>query len=247
MEEILLRGFVTPEDFAGSDTHRLRQALTFAMELDLRKVVLRGQYVADAPLVLPAPLHLELLPGAKLTARLETPAERNYSFARQWLCISGGGTLDGDLVLFNCAHVTLEDLTITGKLRLEYCRWLRIEDIKVPLLEVGKGCSEGILQRLTAQVRLDTHGDGARVMGIEPTVRSLILRKLECLTDAPALSLFAQKGAGFCNILGEDITAPDTAVYVGNPVLPNDPADYFNLTFQKLCAPTEICTRVEYH
>ena len=245
MEEILLRGFVTPEDFTGSDTQRLRQALAAAMELDLRKVVLRGQYVADEPLVLPAPLHLELLPGAKLTAQLETPPETNYSFARQWLCLDGGGTLDGDLALFNCAHVTLQNLKITGKVRLEFCRWMRLEDIEVPLLELGKGCSEGIFQRITAQVRLDTiGGSGVTVMGIDPGVRSLIFRQLECKTNAPALTLEAENGAGFCNILADGVTAPDTAVYVGHPLRRNFREDYFNLAFTNLHAPFAYASRV---
>ena len=244
MEEILLRGYVTPEDFEGSHTQQLQQALQAAVEWDLRKVVLRGQYVAEQPIELPAPLHLEILPGARLTARLETPVEKNYSFARQWLCIDGGGTLDGDVALFNCAHVTLENLTVTGTVSLEFCRWLRIENVGMTLLQVGKGCSEGIFQRLTAQARLDTTvGCGMAVMGIDPTVRSLILRELECTADAPALTLLAENGAGFCNILAEDITARDTAVQIGHPIERNDPRNYFNLTFRRLHAPWQVSSR----
>ena len=197
MEEILLRGYVTPEDFAGNDTQRLQQALAAAMEWDLRKVVLEGQYVAQESLTLPAPLHLEILPGAKLTAQLQTPIEKNYSFTKQWLCINGGGILEGDLQLFNCAHVTLENLTVTGKIGMEFCRWIRMEDVNTALLELGKGCSEGIFQRLTGQVHLDTTiGCGEAVMGIDPTIRSLIFRDLECQP-------LVLKGAGFSNVLGD--------------------------------------------
>ena len=245
MEEILLRGYVTPEDFEGSDTRRLQKALQMAMEWDLRKVVLEGQYVAEQPIELPAPLHLEILPGAKLTAQLHTPMEKNYSFAKQWLCLNGGGILEGDLQLFNCAHVTLENLTVTGTVSLEFCRWIRMEDVETSLLEVGKGCSEGIFQRLTAQVRLDTTaGCGVAVMGIDPAVRSLIFRKLECKTAAPALSLVAEKGAGFCNILANDVTAVDTAVSIGDPIGRNLPENFFNLSFTDLHAPYTVCSRV---
>ena len=245
MEEILLRGYVTPEDFEGSDTQRLQKALQMAMEWDLRKVVLEGEYVAEQPIELPAPLHLEILPGAKLTAQLHTPIEKNYSFAKQWLCLNGGGILEGDLQLFNCAHVTLENLTVTGKVSLEFCRWIRMEDVETSLLQLGKGCSEGIFQSLNGQVLLDTRsGCGTAVMGVDPKVRSLILRKLECAANVPALTLYAQKGIGFCNILAEDITAPETAAYVGDPLQPNDPRDYFNLSLKRLHAPTRLCTRV---
>ena len=53
MDNLLLRGYVTPEDFGGD----LQAALNKAEELDIRKVVLRGNYSCGT-VVIPAFTHL---------------------------------------------------------------------------------------------------------------------------------------------------------------------------------------------
>jgi len=244
MQQLLLRGYVTPEDFTGNDTQRLQQALDTARELDLRKVVLAGSYAAQTPLTVFPGLHLCIQKGACLKADLESPLQTNYSFALEWLCIDGGGRLEGNIRLFNCAHAALQALTVTGTVSLEYCRWVRMEDCAMGLLQLGKGCSECIFQRLSGPVVMDTAlGCGKTVAGIEPSVRSVMLRNSRCDTDAPALTLRASEGAGFVNILAEGLTAKDTAVSIGHSNMHLDPRHYWGLTLTNLDAPTTVCSR----
>lgn len=242
MQQLLLRGYVTPEDFTGTDTQRLQQALDTARKLDLRKVVLTGSYASQAPLTLFPGLHLCIEKNACLKADLESPVQTNYSFAMEWLCIDGGGRLEGNIRLFNCTHVTVQDLTVTGTGSLEYCRWVRIEDCAMAL-QLGKGCSECIFQRLNGPVVMDTAlGCGKTVAGIEPSVRSILLRDSRCDTDAPALTLRASEGAGFVNVLADGLKARDTAVSIGHGDRQLDPRHYYNLTLINLDAPTAVCS-----
>lgn len=241
MQQLLLRGYVTPEDFEGSDTQRLQQALDAAVALDIRKVVLTNAYTLEQPLTLPGQLHLCIREGACLKGSLYTPIQPNYSFALQWLCIDGGGRLEGDIRLFNCAHVTVTNLTVAGTVLLEYCRWVRLEDCSLELLQLGKGCSECILQGLKAQVVIDTGlGCGAAVAGIDPTVRNVIFRDSECLTDAPVLTLQATDEAGIMNLLADGLKAKQTAVKIGPHA---DPRRYFDLTLTNLDAPWHVSAR----
>ena len=45
-----LRGYVTPEDFEGSDTQRIQKALDVSSELDIGRVVLNGKYTVEQTL-----------------------------------------------------------------------------------------------------------------------------------------------------------------------------------------------------
>ena len=53
MREWKLRGYLTPEDFTGTDGEKLQLALNKAAELDIRKVIVTGIYHAEMPLIMP--------------------------------------------------------------------------------------------------------------------------------------------------------------------------------------------------
>ena len=60
MTDMQLRGYVTPEDFTGTDAEKLQQALNYAAESDIRMVVLSGSYHADTVLTIPANMYVVL-------------------------------------------------------------------------------------------------------------------------------------------------------------------------------------------
>ena len=48
-KELLLRGFVTPDDFPEETYEPLQAALDLAVSLDIRKVIVSEDYTAKAP------------------------------------------------------------------------------------------------------------------------------------------------------------------------------------------------------
>ena len=72
MDKLLLRGYVTPEDFSGSDTEKLQAALDYAAKADIRKVVICGDYTADKVLTIPAQTHLVLESAEEIQIRTES-------------------------------------------------------------------------------------------------------------------------------------------------------------------------------
>ena len=89
MKQLLLRGFVTPEDFNGS----IQTALDQAARLDINKVVLTGSYSVSETLVIPEGMYLVLenvtLHADGANPLLRTRQEENYSFRQKFITIEG--------------------------------------------------------------------------------------------------------------------------------------------------------------
>ena len=72
MLDMRLRGYVTPEDFEGSDTERIQKAFDTSKELDVGRVVLKGNYTVDKTLWI-HPMTDLVLETATLTATGDLP------------------------------------------------------------------------------------------------------------------------------------------------------------------------------
>lgn len=246
MEKYLLRGFVTPEDMEGSDAQRIQAALNLAKELDLNKVVLDGEYVADQPVLLPAGMHLVVNGKLKLPV-LRTARPENYSFTQSWLCLEGNGYVEGDVELFNCDHVTVNFRLIRGEVKLEYCRNVRMERVTIPEggIRIGKGCSGFFMQDMfihgedSAVVMDAAMGDGI-VPGIDPTISNIIIRRSGLLTQAPAVVLRASENAGLLNIQVDWITAEHVGVRLGVPGEELPEGRYQNITLERIVTQTPV-------
>ena len=123
MDEMLIRGYVSPEDFSGTDTEKLQAALNCAAQKDIRKVIVAGTYTVDAPLVVPARTHL-LLQKADIRASGNFPVltaekHQNFSFEQKWIYVEGEDSSIGGMDFFNVSHIVLENLTITGPVTME--------------------------------------------------------------------------------------------------------------------------------
>lgn len=239
MIEWKLRGFVTPEDFGGD----VQAALNKAEELDIRKVVLRGNYSCGT-LVLPAFTHLVV--KGTLKANLCSKKISNYAFEQDRFCLNGGGKIVGDLYFYNTRRVIIEDLEIEGSVTYEYSRDMRMERSAVSgNVYVGRGCANSIFQNLTAGgfaiSSLVFCGD--IVPAKEPDIKNIVLRD-SVLTEGSVV-LTAAEECGMFNIQADHITAPDVAVILGQPDVQLPPERYFNLTFTDLDAPEKLLVHNE--
>ena len=232
MSDLRLRGYVTPEDFTGTDAEKLRQALDYAVQMDIRKVVITKTCYANAQITVPANMYLVLEAG--LHADLYSERISNYAFVQDRIYLKGkGGKLVGDLHLYHTSHVILEDLQIRGNVALEFSTDFRMEDCKIfGKLTLGRGCANGILQRLQMDsAKITAENCGNDVPGREPNVRNIALRD-SC--TAGDIQLAADEDFGLLNIQLDHCSA--RKVIVGEEARPLPSRQYTNLTLDALQA-----------
>ena len=234
MDELIMRGFVSPEDC----NNDLQAALDLAEKLDIRKVIVNDNYIASKPLVIPAYTHLVL--NATLTADLQCSKNCNYNFEQDRIFIQGGKIV-GNLYFFNSRRVILENTEIQGNVTYEFSRDMRMEHCMVSgSVRVGRGCANSIFQDLTVgafQISNDVFC-GDIVPGKEPDIKNIVLRR-SSLT-AGSVELQAEESCGMFNIQADEITAPQIAVIVGRAGVALPKERYFNLTFEALHAPEKL-------
>ena len=238
MREWKLRGYLTPEDFAGTDGEKLQQALNRAAELDIRKVVITGVYHAEAPLIVPDHMHL-ILDHGEIYGDLRNLVSENYSFERDRIYIQGlNGKLVGNVSLCHTRHLVLEGMEICGDAELGFCRDLRAERMAVSgNLTLGRGTANAIVQNLQARSVTITSRQPELDCGREPTVRNVALRGSE-ITDG--VTLLAAEDFGLLNIQVDHVRAAGTAVTVGTPGEALPEQQYLNLTLVDLDAPKPV-------
>lgn len=234
MIDLLLKGYVTPEDFGGD----VQAALDKAEELDIRKVILEGDYTCDAALVIPACTHL-IIRGT-LTADLHSKMISNYAFEQDRFYIQGG-RLRGNVYFYNTRRAVFEDVTVEGSVTFEYSRDMRMENCTVSgNVNVGRGCANSIFQYLTVGgFRISNKVFcGHIVPAKEPEIKNIVLR--DSRMSADSVKLVAAEDCGMFNIQADHITAPEAAVIIGEEGVELPVERYFNLTFTDLTAPRQL-------
>ena len=236
MDNLLLKGYVTPEDLCGD----VQAALNKAEELDIRKVVLRGEYSCGT-LVIPAFTHLVV--EGTLKANLVSKKISNYAFEQDRFCLNGGGKILGDLYFYNTRRAIIEDLTIEGSVTYEFSRDMRMERCTVTGdVNVGRGCANSIFQYLTVgSFNISSKVFcGDIVPAKEPDIKNILLR--DSVMTTGSVCLMATDECGMFNIQADHITAPETAVIIGKAGSAVAKERYFNLTFTDLNAPNQVLT-----
>ena len=223
---LLLRGFVTPDDFPEETYEPLQAALDLAVSLDIRKVIVSEDYTAKGAILLPAGIHL-VIQSASLTADLKAKAPANCSFFLDHIYIEGrNGTVAGDISLYNTMHAVIEKLDIDGNVTLAFARKTRIEDVTLSgSFTVGRGTAVLIAQRLNAKdAVIESTDKGEDVVGLEPTVRSVAFR--DSVVKNGVL-LKAAEDFGLLNVQVDHLSG-DVTIGDENASIPAD--NYFNLT-----------------
>lgn len=236
MLEWKMRGYVTPGDFTGTDAEKLQQALTYAAQSDIWKVVVDHSCHADAPITVPANMYLVL--EDTLYADLYSEQIPNYSFRQDRIYVKGkGGKLVGNISFYHTGHVILEDLQIRGSATLEFCTDFRLENVEITeKLTLGRGCANAIAQNLQlGSVEITAENAGRDVPGREPNVRNIALRDSRITGD---IQLTAEEKFGLLNIQIDHCSAQTVAVGKKDIQLPA--AQYTNLTLLALEAELHL-------
>ena len=245
VNELKLRGYVTPEDFDGSDRERIQKALDVAKKEDICKVVLKGNYRTDGAVVIPCGMHL-VLDHAVLEGNLQNEVINNFSFEQDRIYVEGkNGAVFGNIEFCHTNHVVIENLAVDGAVTLRVSENFRIEYVTVSgLLTLGRACQNGILQHLQCDAMLVAGADmGYDIIGREPLIKNIVLRDAQ-ITNG--VRLLAAQDAGLMNVQVDDITAQDVGVTVGvaDTALPR--GQYQNLTFTNIRAPRPVVFCNEY-
>ena len=240
-----LRGYVTPEDFKGPDGERIQKALDLAKKEDICRVVLSGTYRAEAPITVPAGMHL-VLENALLCGTLQNEVINNWCFEQDRIYIEGkNGRIEGNVNFCHTRHVTLENLQIEGSVTLLVSRDLRIEYTEIGgALTLGRGCQNAIMQHVRCNaVLLDGRDGGYDVMGRERIIKNILLRDADVKCG---VQLTAAADCPLLNVQVSEARAEAVGVTVGREgdALPR--ACYQNLTFTDIDAPTPVHFAAEY-
>lgn len=240
MDELKLRGYVSPEDFSGSDTEKLQQALNTAAEKDIGKVIVTGKYTVEKTLLFPEQMHL-VLENAEITAAGDFPLLVNtaltgkqpaWSFEEKFFCITGeNAVLGGDVLFFNADKVTVENVEISGELTFDFARSIRVAQVKCAGVRLCRGCNNAILQQVDAPVLTMDTAETPRpyVIGKEPDIHEIICNDMA----NTAVYLDATENEVIFNIQITGAASVEVSRKAGS--LPRE--SYFNIIGEALGAP----------
>jgi len=258
MLEMRLRGYVTPEDFTGTDTERIQKALDTSAEYDIGRVVLKGNYKVDTTLRI-HPMTDLVMEDACVAANGDFPVLENwnlketekhsYSFEEKFFTVRGNNAkLDGDVVFYNANHVNIDGLEFGGALCFSFTREVRLFNSTFTGKNgavLAMGANNFIMQNLIAHC-----ADSAVVMdptleladyliGKEADVHDVILQDSAFHTVASAITLRTDAECKISNIQISNIQADGTALTVGTKEIQVPENCYFNLTAEGLTAGGE--------
>ncbi len=245
MKELKLRGYVTPEDFEGTDGERLQKALDIAKSEDIAKVILRGEYRTDKTIIIPNGMHL-VLDKALLCADLVNDFSDNYSFESDRIFIGGNNCrIVGNISFCHTRHVVLEDLEIEGNVTLDVSRDFRIEYVEISgALTLGRGTQNAIIQQLKCEsILMNGEDRGYDVAGRERIFKNIILRNCDI---QGGVALIAASDCGFLNVQVNDISAEKTGVVLGKKGASLPAEQYKNLTLVNIEAPEPVVFNNDY-
>ena len=245
MIELKLRGYVTPEDFEGTDAERIQKALDCADKEDIRKVILSGTYKADKTIVIPGGMHI-IFDNAHLYGNIKNDVKKNFSLVTDRVYIEGKNSeITGDVSFCHTSHLVLENLTINGDVTFDFALDTRIEYVKISgRLSVNRGCMNAIIQHIECDnMLMSGEKKDEDVIGREPIMKSIVVRDAKIKNGA---LLKAAEDCGFLNVQFDDIKSDDTCITVGaaGESLPREL--YQNFTFVNLDAPEKIVFNNDY-
>ena len=245
MIDLKLRGYVTPEDFEGSDRERIQKALDCADKEDIRKVVLSGMYNADSAIIIPCGMHL-VLDNARFEGDLKNQVVNNFSFETDRIYIEGkNSVITGNATFCHTRHVVLENITVNGNVSFDFSRDLRIEHVKITKqLAINRGCQNVIIQHVECDSMLMSgEGKGCDIIGREPIIKNILLR--DGMIKNGAL-LKAAEDCGFLNIQIDDVCSEATCVTVGTKGEKLPKEQYQNFTFINLKGSEKVKFNNDY-
>ena len=247
MDEMKIRGFTTPEDFTGTDSERIQQALNTAIEKDIRKVVIKGKYILNKTVVLPPFIHI-VLKEAEISSNGDFPAFINenltkdkfyhsFSFEEDMFYLEGG-KINGGILFYNAYRTVLDNIEITGDLSFEFCNEIRLTNLIINgenAVKFKRGtnnliCDNLKIKALDIGIKIDTADtDNDYVVGKSADIHDLIIKNSEI--KAPCgFSLDANEDRNLFNIVIEDNSVDSTALELSKTAGELAPEHYRDIT-----------------
>lgn len=245
MINLKLRGFVTPEDFEGTDGERIQKALDLAKKEDILKVVLTGDYNAEGEIVIPSGTHL-VLDNAVLRGNIANEVVKNFSFESNRIYIEGKNSIiKGNINFLHTRHVVIEKLKIDGNLTVLVSSKLRIEDVEMTgEFTIGRGCKNCIIQRIKCKKAIiNGTNKGYDVLGRDFAIVNILLRDSEFVDGA---LLKAEGDCQLLNIQIDGIIVKNGGVVVGEKGESLPKEKYKNFTFVNISAPDGVIFNNDY-
>ncbi len=250
MEELKLRGYVTPEDFTGSDNEKLQKAMNTAVELDIRKVLIEKEYQVTGTVYIPEEIEVIFKSGSTVSGNgvvlanqvANEPEKCSWSFENGRIYLKGekGAKISGNVRLFHAGESVLDTLSIDGKVTFEFCREIRMEDCVVSSEEdaavtLMRGCNNFIMQRNELQAKkigilIDTSlAEGDYVIGKDTENHELIIRDNICRAEK-AVAIYAREAEKVFNVQLDHTACDNEAGEIGRAEEKIGAENYFNLT-----------------
>ncbi len=247
MDEMKIRGFTTPEDFSGTDSEKIQQAVNTAIEKDIRKVVISGKYTLKETVVLPPYIHL-VLTGAEITSNGDFPAFMNENITKDkfYHCFSfeedmfylEGGKIKGDISFYNAYRVVIDNMEIEGGLDFEFSNEVRLTNLKIEGkngVNIKRGSNNFICDnvKITAEnngFTIDT-ADTKRdyVVGKSADIHDLIIKNSNIKATC-GFSLEAGEKTNLFNIVIEDNSVAGTPLELSKREGELAPSHYRDIT-----------------
>jgi len=248
MLDMLLRGYVTPEDFAGTDTERLQKAFDASHELNIGRVVLKGSYAVEKTILMQGMTDL-VLDDATLCGTGDFPVLANANYAKndshswslqdRFFTIRGKGRFLGDVLLYNAFHVNIDGVEFGGALRFSFVSEVRLYNSRFTGNEgvvITMGSNNFIMQGLIAECKnsavvMDATADEYDyVIGKEPEIHEIILQDSSFHTSASAVILRASLDAKVYNMQLDHLVSDGVTLEIGKAGETVPAECYFNLT-----------------
>ena len=221
MEDLKMRGYVSPEDFEGAPAEKIQRALNLAEQEDIRKVVIEGHYHLERTVFIPSQTEIVFRKNAVLSGDGEAPLFMNrvaseegktsWSFEDERIYLKGeeNAEIRGRLCFYHAKYVVLEGLKVSGGVFFEFCREVRMEHDEIQgrkeAVILSRGCNNFIMQYLKleaedAALLLDTRIQSfPYVIGKDEEIHEIIFRD-SVLKAGTGVKLGASEEYGLFNI-----------------------------------------------
>ena len=268
MDEMKLRGFVTPEDFSGSDTEKLQSAIDTAKEKDICKVIIKSDLKTEKTIVLPPLMHI-VLDGAAISAGGDFPVFANsnfyadkfhhsYSFIEDMFFIEGNGTINGNVDFYNAYRVVIQNIEINGSLGFEFTTEVRLDNLKIngdTAINIKRGSNNFIIEHLSVTAKdigilLDTkETETDYVIGKEAGIDEIIIK--DCEIKAPtAIAMEASHDGAIFNTVIDNIKTDGTGLTVSKRQGELSPELYRDITatnfISKKAEPIKLYSKTKH-
>lgn len=235
--------YISPVDFKGSDSQRIQAAVDYAVETDIRVVVIPRHpknlyWNLDRTIMLPSDITV-ILDGAGMKSQevffqnsnASDPSTKSLGGEQQEICLIGrrGAVLSGysnlPQVLFsNVKNYRIAGLTFVGGrgLQLHFARYGTVQKLHFAHskygIVLGEGCNNNIIEDILAETRKDAitfRGKESPMFGRGLEMAETIVSRVKAtVTAGPAVSVYPGPCETY-NLMIRDITASRAGVSLG--------------------------------